>query len=236
MVYQQLKRLGVTFWIVAALAAAPPASASMVLSNVIVHFEPNEPPREDIEIENTSSETLYIEVKPHMVHAPGTPDERRELIRDPRRAGLLVTPNRLVIGPGARKRLRLVNLDPTSDTERVYRVAVTPVVGDVSAAQSGLKVLIGYEVLVLTQPQSPAPELSVRRLGQTLHFENRGNTNVLLREGYQCEYDGQPRDACVALASRRLYPGNRWQLALPYDSPVNFHLGTGTRNVAKTYP
>lgn len=234
MSYQRLKRVALAVGLLAALT--PLAQASMVLSNVIVHFEPGEPPREDIQIENNGDETLYIEVKPHVVHAPGTPDERRELIRNPRDSGLLVTPNRLVIGPGARKRLRLVNLDPDCPDERVYRVAVTPVVGEVSAAQSGLKVLIGYEVLVISQPQAPAAELVARRLGQTLHLENRGNTNVLMREGYQCQYDGQPRETCTPLASRRLYPGNRWQLALPYDRPVHYHLGTGTRNVAKTYP
>ncbi|MEO1574719.1 MAG: hypothetical protein AAFU65_07150, partial [Pseudomonadota bacterium] len=164
MSYQRLKLAALAAGLMAVLS--PMVHASMVLSNVIVHFEPGEPPREDIEIENNGDETLYIEVKPHRVHAPGTPEERREIIRNPRESGLLVTPNRLVIGPGARKRLRLVNLAPDSPEERVYRVAVTPVVGDVSAAQSGLKVLIGYEVLVLTQPPSPSPDLVARRLGQ----------------------------------------------------------------------
>lgn len=218
------------------LAIAVGAQASMVLSNVIVHFEPGEPPREDIEIENTGAETLYIEIKPHLVNQPGSPQERRELIRDPRAAGLLVTPNRLVIAPGARKRLRLVDLKPQSDKERVYRVAVTPVIGELNATQSGLKVLIGYEVLVLAQPSNPQPDLIVKRMGQTLHFENRGNTNVLLREGYQCEHDGQEREACAPLSSRRLYPGNRWQLALPYDRPVHYNQSTGMNNSAVYYP
>jgi P pilus assembly chaperone PapD len=211
------------------------AAASMVLSNVIVHFEPGAPARQDIDIQNSGEEPLYVEIKPHQVFDAGSPNEHRELIRDPRSAGLLVTPNRLVIAPGARKRLRVVNLKPNDTSERVYRIAVTPVVGELNANQSGLKVLIGYEVLVLAQPQTPQPELFAQRIGQSLHFENRGNTNVLLREGHQCEQDAQPLDQCEPLASKRLYPGNRWQVALPYDRPAQFQLGIGTQHQTRVY-
>ncbi|MFK8017032.1 MAG: molecular chaperone [Gammaproteobacteria bacterium] len=206
------------------------AHASMALSNVIVHFEPGQPTRQDIDVENLGDEPLYVAIKPHVVHNPGTHRERRELIRDPRAAGLLVTPNRLVIAPGARKRLRLVNLNPGASDERVYRVAVTPVVGELTAEQSGLKVLIGYEVLVLAQPTTPSPDLLAQRIGGALHFENRGNTNVLLREGHQCTSVDAPLDTCTPLASKRLYPGNRWQLELDSELPVIYHLGTGTQN------
>lgn len=211
------------------------AGATMVLSNVIVHFEPGEATRQDVEIENTGDEPLYVQVTPHVVHAPGTPDERRERISDPRSAGLLVTPNKLVIAPRSRKRLRLVNLLPHSDRERVYRVAVTPVAGELTARESGLKILIGYEVLVLAQPQRPDPQLHAVRDGRVLHLENRGNTNVLLREGQQCETDETPPEQCTALASRRLYPGNRWSVDLPFDRPVEYYLGIGTRNSAQVW-
>ncbi|MEM6638797.1 MAG: fimbria/pilus periplasmic chaperone [Pseudomonadota bacterium] len=217
-------------------ALAPSSGASMVLSNVIVHFEPGDAPREDIEIENTGKEILYIEVTPYEILEPGTPNERRQKVRDPKVSGLLATPSRMVIGPGARKRLRLVNMTPDSEKERVYRVAVTPVVGELATKQNGLKVLIGYEVLVLTQPRYPLPDVKVKRDGNRLHFENQGNTNVLLRDGHQCANEEEAREDCVALASRRLYPGNRWELDLPYDRPVHFHLGTGTTNTARTYP
>ncbi|MFK7889139.1 MAG: molecular chaperone [Gammaproteobacteria bacterium] len=212
------------------------ASASMVLSNVIVHFEPNAPARQDIDIQNSGDEPLYIEIKPHQIFEAGSVNEHRELIRDPRQAGLLVTPNRLVIAPGARKRLRVVNLKPGDVAERIYRIAVTPVVGELNAQESGLKVLIGYEVLVLAQPAAPQPNLFAQRVGQALHFENRGNTNVLLREGHQCEHDAEPLELCQALASKRLYPGNRWQVALPFDRPAQYQLGIGTQHETKIYP
>ena len=83
-----------------------PLSANMVLSEAIIHFEPGKPLRKDIEVENPSSENLYIEITPAVVEQPGTEDEQRIAISDPRESGLLVTPNKLVVPPGGRKLVR----------------------------------------------------------------------------------------------------------------------------------
>lgn len=223
---------------IAALAlwiCAPVCQAAMVLSNVIVHFEAGQSSRQDVEIENTSNEPMYVQVTPHQVLAPGTEDEERVAITDPREAGLLVTPNKLVVPPNGRKRLRLVNLKPGGDEERVYRIAVAPVVGDLDAEQSGLKILIGYEMLVLVQPSEPEPNLVAQRSGKHIRFENQGNTNVLLREGRQCETADTAPEDCAILASKRLYPGNTWEMPLPYDREVEFYLASGTRNSVEVY-
>ncbi len=214
---------------------ATPAAASMVLSNVILHFEPGKPTRQDVEIENTGDQPMYVQVTPHTVESPGTPDEARVAITDPRQAGLLVTPNKLVVPPNGRKLLRFVNLQPGDDRERVYRVSVAPVVGDLEARESGLKILIGYEVLVLMQPAAPAPQLAARREGRTLFFENTGNTNVLLREGRQCPTPETPAEDCALLGSKRLYPGNAWSVDLPFDREVEYYLAAGTRNSVEVY-
>ncbi|MGB5739602.1 MAG: hypothetical protein WBM54_09640, partial [Woeseia sp.] len=202
-----------------ALLLCSMAQASMVLSNVILHFEPGKPTRQDIEIENTGDDTMYVQVRPHRVLNPGTEHEKRDYIADPREAGLLVTPNKLVVPPHGRKLLRFVDLKPGNDSERVYRVAVTPVVGELEAQASGLKILVGYEVLVLAQPSAPKPQLNGERRGQQMFFRNDGNTNVLLREGRQCPSDDTDIEDCAVLGAKRLYPGNEWTLELPYDRP-----------------
>lgn len=208
----------------------------MVLSNVILHFEPGEPTRQDIEIENTGTDPMYVQVRPHRVLNPGTENEQREYISDPREAGLLVTPNKLVVPPQGRKLLRFVDLKPGDSSERVYRVAVTPVVGDLEAETSGLKILVGYEVLVLAQPSTPNPQLTAERRGQQMFFRNDGNTNVLLREGRQCPSDETVIEDCTVLGAKRLYPGNEWNLELPYDRPLEYHIGIGTRSSVEIWP
>ena len=68
-----------------------PVFANMVLSEAIIHFEPGKPLRKDIEVENPSSENLYVEITPAVVEEPGTENEQRVSIVDPRKSGLLVT-------------------------------------------------------------------------------------------------------------------------------------------------
>ena len=213
-----------------------PLSANMFLSEAIIHFEPGKPLRKDIEVENPGSENLYIEITPTVVEQPGTEGEHRVAISDPRESGLLVTPNKLVIPPGGRKLVRLVSLQPLGEKERVYRVTFKPVVGDLETEQIGVKILVGYEVLVLVQPATPEPNLIATRSGTSLSFENKGNTNVLLREGKQCP-DGASDDSenCKRLNGKRLYPGNSWSVDLPFNKAVDYQMSIGTKNSVKTY-
>lgn len=211
-------------------------SANMVLSEAIIHFEPGKPLRKDIEVENPSSENLYVEITPAVVSEPGTKSEKRITITDPRESGLLVTPNKIVVPPGGRKLVRLVSLEPLGEKERVYRVTFKPVVGDLETEQIGIKVLIGYEVLILMQPAAPDPNLIVNRSGKTLSFENKGNTNILLREGKQCPDDvSNDSESCERLGGIRLYPGNSWSVDLPYNKAVDYQMSIGTKNSVKTY-
>ncbi len=213
-----------------------PVSANMVLSEAIIHFEPGKPLRKDIEVENPSDENLYIEITPSVVEEPGTEGEHRITIVDPRESGLLVTPNKLVIPPGGRKLVRIVSLQPLGDKERVYRVTFKPVIGDLETEHIGVKILVGYEVLVLMQPAEPDPNLIADRSGKKIFFENKGNTNVLLREGKQCpEGVADDSEKCERLAGKRLYPGNSWSVDLPYDKAVDYQMSMGTKNSVETY-
>ncbi len=215
---------------------APGVAANMVLSNVIVHFEPGEPNRQDVEISNLGAEPMYVEVEPNLILSPGTEQEDRSPIVDPREAGLLVTPNKLILPPGATKVIRLVKLGP-SFAEKIYRIAARPVTGELqTVTQSGVKVMVGYEILAIVYPNNPQPELHAQRHGRQLVVRNDGNTNVLLREGYQCVDDEQPRQECVPLPGRRLYPGNEWIVDLPEDLPVTYYQSIGTQNFVERYP
>jgi P pilus assembly chaperone PapD len=211
------------------------AGANMELSNVILHFEPGEPARQDVEITNPDDTPLYVQIEPMLVLSPGEVTEDRSLITDPRQAGLLVTPNKLIVPPGATKVIRLVKLGP-SLSERIYRVVAKPVASGVEAKESGLKILIGYEILAIVYPNNPQPKLEVKRDGRILTVRNLGNTNVLFREGYQCTEPDQPLEKCTPLPGKRVYPGNEWILELPHDLPVTYYQSIGSRNLVEIYP
>ena len=210
------------------------ASASMQLNNVIFHFEPGDASRQDVEIYNSGDSPMYVEVIPTQVLEPGETNEDRAVIKDPRDAGLLVTPSKLIVPPGASKIVRMVKLE-NSPYERVYRIAAKPVVAGLEAEQSGVKIMIGYEVLAIVYPNNPKPELVVEREGKILRVRNDGNTNVLLREGFQCATPDTPKENCTPIPGRRMYPGNQWELELPHDLPVTYYQSIGKKNFVETY-
>ncbi len=215
-------------------------TAGISLSQAIIHFEEDGKRSEDVEVFNQGQETLYVKVEPSIIHNPGTKEESRELYRDPRKAGLLVSPQRLVIAPGARKRLRFVRLDNGQETEqdRVFRVLVKPEVGEVKSDQTAVKIIVAYEVLVLSQPKNANFQLNHFFEGKVLTLKNKGNTNVLLQKGTQCPPGQSVEDEnnqCAELPGKRIYSGNTWKVELPFLTPVNYLISSGLDNDLVTF-
>jgi hypothetical protein len=208
-----------------------PARANRSLSKVIVDFAPAAPSRDDIEITNRGDEVLYVSVEPFEVIEPGQPGEHRVGNPDPRVLGLLVSPNQLVLGPGERKIVRFSLLERPVEMDRVYRVAIQPVVGELTAQRSALKIVVGYDVLVIARPLDGRPVLSVFREGADLEIRNLGNTNALLFDGRQCD----EQESCVDLPSKRIYPGGAWQVQLPGEGPVRYLVGSGSGTTSEAY-
>jgi P pilus assembly chaperone PapD len=206
--------------IVGALGPGAAAHADMALSKVVVDFTSAGPSRDDIEVVNGGEEILYVSVEPAEIVDPGGAEERRVTTPNPRELGLLTSPNRLVLGPGERKVVRLSLLERPIDRDRIYRVTIKPVVGELAARKSALKLVVGYDVLVIARPHDARPQLEVARNGRTLAFRNAGNTNALLFNGRQCEDDAAT--ACTELPSKRLYAGNAWEVELPAAGQVRY--------------
>jgi len=223
-------------WIAAVcctLMLAAPALAGMTLDRSIIHFQPGQAERIDVSVNNRGGEPLYVETKVFEVMAPGTDEEvLRPVVQDPDMA-LLVSPNRLVIPPGRTKLLRVVNLAGNTDAERVFRVNVKPVPPPAAIEKSGIRLFVGYQLLVFLAPADPAPQLLSRREPGQVIFDNAGNVNILLHSGLQCPPDADPEvaaEACTRFPGNRLYPGESWALETPLESPVEFTVSTGERN------
>ena len=159
------------FWFLVGLAAVlltAPTHATMQLERNVVYFQPGDPDRQDVVVRNPDAETLYLDIEVFEVFRPGELDEERVRIRDPRNMDLLVTPNKLAIPAGGQQRLRFVHLGERIDQEKVFRVNVTPKIGELQARGSGIKVLVAFQVLVIVAattedgtPVDPVPELYI---------------------------------------------------------------------------
>ncbi|HYC94603.1 MAG TPA: fimbria/pilus periplasmic chaperone [Sphingomicrobium sp.] len=205
----------------ACLLTAPPAAAELVVSQLIVEFKPGAPKASDIELSNDSPERSYVLVEAREIVNPGTPLERKVTSPDPAKLGLLVSPARFILEPQQRRTLRIATIGAPSERERVYRVTVKPVTGALDSSDTGLKLLVGYDLLVLARPATIRSEVRVARSGRELTLTNAGNASVELAEGQQCDEKG---GACVKLPGKRLYAGASWTQTLPRAAGGEYRL------------
>jgi P pilus assembly chaperone PapD len=205
---------------------AGPAEAQLVMNQVIVDFAPGQPTYEDVELWNSSRERLYLVSEPAEMVSPGLPAEHRVTSPDPAQLGLLVTPNRMILEPGQRRLLRVAAIAAPASTDRIYRVMVKPVTGGVSADQTALKILVGYDVLVIVRPLAPAATITAAREGGQVVLHNEGNTNAELFDGVQCDAQG---GHCTELPAKRLYAGATWKLDSARSTPFEYSVKVGSQ-------
>jgi P pilus assembly chaperone PapD len=179
------------------------ARAELVLSQLVIELSPGENARADVEAWNNGKDRIFVSVDPREILHAGTTTESSRTDPDPEKLGLLVSPSRMILEPGQRKLLRIASI-ADSGRERIYRVTVKPVVGQLSSQGSGLKVLVGYDMLILARPAELKPHVSASRSKDQLIMRNDGNVSVELVDGRAC--DAAMRN-CEDLPSGRLYAG-----------------------------
>lgn len=197
---------GIRWLVLGSCALATRASAELTVSQLIVELG-HGTPTANVEILNDSSERSYVAIEPRELIAPGSANERSFVSPDPDRLGLIASPARMVLEPRQRRTLRLAAIAGDLPRERVYRVTIKPVAGELTSEQSGLKLLVGYDLLVLVRPKSLALGLVAQRGERGLTLINNGNASVELSEGKRCDKAGR---SCQALPSKRLYAGASW--------------------------
>jgi len=200
------------------------ANAEFIVTSAIVEFTKDKPPQQDIEIISRSRDNDYIVAELTEVINPGAPDEIRRPVTDPSEGYLLVTPDRTILAGGSRKTIRFVLLKPLDDKEHIYRVAIKPVIKGVeNNAKLGLKILLGYEILVILRPYEMKPKFSISRNGNALTLTNTGNTNIVLQNGKQCKSAAE----CTMPPTIRSYAGQTATEQLPFNGPVDYSIWDG---------
>ena len=205
-----------------------PVRAEFVLSEMILDFADKAPRARDIEIISKAKDTQYIATETYLVENPGLADEKRTLKTDPTKSGLMITPNKLALAGEARKLMRFLLLAQQAEKDIIYRVTVKPVIQGIGETKQklALKVLVGYEVLVIVRPKDAKVDLVAERKGNSLTLINQGNTNAYLQSGEQCNATGGD---CQKLSTSRIYAGQRWTTTLPYgDGVVKYAVNDGT--------
>lgn len=208
-----------------------PVIAGIYLDKIVVEFDPDGLPREDIVVFNDdTNENAFIDITIHEVINPGTQDEERILVENPRDANLLVTPAKMVVAPGSKSQVRLVSLNQNSPVDQIFRVTFTPVLAPFADEGSAVRIVVAYQALVIVPPRNPGADLSYEKGDGVLTFTNSGNSYIKLENGELC---GQLISSCIDLMATRLYAGNTWSVELPFDGQVTYRATNldGTRTI-----
>jgi len=199
---------------------------------------------QDIEVMNSGDYKIYLDMKVSEIINPESDNATRKLLNDPRTASVLVSPRQLLVPPGQRKRVRVILRDEPGASDRVFRLTVSPYTGKAKITTKGgdkkssaIKVLVGYDLLLMSRPRNLQPKVDVKRTDQFIEFSNRGNTNVLLRKITQCD---PAKTDCVDLQPNRLYVGETYRIDLPKAGnanqfPVQVWKSVGLENSEDTY-
>ncbi|GAB2879326.1 molecular chaperone [Microbulbifer echini] len=197
-------------FIVFILLVVQPAMAAMSVDKIVLYLEDGPSSRDDIVVSNPDEEPLYVKTEIFRVDNPGRENEERIRVINPDEFKLLVSPAKAVLSPGERKRFRFMALDRNLDEEKVYRVTFRPVVGEIKAEQTALKILVAYQALVFVQPEDGAYKVGLLEDGGTYHLTNKGNINVEVVEVRHCFSETE----CEKIeTSGRLYAGTSIEVA-----------------------
>lgn len=182
---------------VCATALSAPASAQLAIDRLWVDMGAGSVPRSDLVVRNESKDKYYITVSTSEIVNPGSADEVRKPGSNPEELGLLVTPGRMILEPGQMRAIRIVSLNEGLAKDRVYRVNVTPQIGELGATSAApdarglaIKLLAAFDVLVTVRPEKDDATLAARRDGNFLDLSSTGNSNVLLLDGQICPAAG----------------------------------------------
>lgn len=225
----------------ACIASSFSVSASkIVVDNVIVNFDSNKRSKEDVFVRNVQKDNSYVKVVVTEIIDAGLDTQKRIEHKNPKKAGIFVSPNKLVLQPqgsrGDSKAIRIANINKNLEKDRIYRIQVVPVIGDFNTDNEGLgvKILMGYEILTLIQPNNPIEKYSHKIENGKFYIENQGNSNILLHRGIQCE--DKEKEKCQKLPTKRIYSGMNYSVDLPYgNNPVEFYVQFGEKNELKVF-
>jgi len=200
------------------------ASAQLSVNRSVIEFTPDQLVQ-DIEVKNNGDFKLYLDINAAEIINPELENPTRVELKDPRTAAVLVSPKQVMLPPGQRKRVRVILRESAANKDRVFRLSVKPYTGKVKLDNNGgdkkssaIKVLVGYDLLLLSRPKNAKADLKVQRTNDSIVFSNKGNTNILLRKIVQCD---SAQSDCEDIQPNRLYAGETYSVDLPKKGPAS---------------
>lgn len=202
------------------LGLSMPAAANMVVYPMTSTIGAEQDGIGQIQLHSKSDKVQYIKVSVTRIQRPGTPDEHESPLSPADSQGIVVSPQRTVLAPGASRTVRIIaQAIPTEET--VYRVYFEPVAApdleDETFSDQGVQPRIGVNLiwgaLVRLLPDERRTSISLQQNGGALR--NDGTLRVGVLQVGRCADTKGEKDCVWNDVNRSLYPGS----TLPVSPP-----------------
>lgn len=202
------------------LGLSMPAAANMVVYPMTSTIGAEQDGIGQIQLHSKSDKVQYIKVSVTRIQRPGTPDEHESPLSPADSQGIVVSPQRTVLAPGASRTVRIIaQAIPTEET--VYRVYFEPVAApdleDETFSDQGVQPRIGVNLiwgaLVRLLPDERRTSISLQQNGGALR--NDGTLRVGVLQVGRCADTKGEKDCIWNDVNRSLYPGS----TLPVSPP-----------------
>jgi P pilus assembly chaperone PapD len=198
--------------------------ASISVSPLIAEFTP-ETPVVDYSIQNIGNQTDYISISINRVSHPGTKLSFSERIFDPRKAGIMVTPSKLVLPANGSRTVRVQLTEAPGDTDKVYEITFTPTLGikkktgsSTDGIDASVDIVVAFSAVAIVRPLHPVSTVTAIRKNDTVTFTNKGNTVARITHLEQCP----TQTDCKPLNSLTIFGNTDKKITLQNDAPLTY--------------
>lgn len=206
--------LGKLAFMTLAISLSFPATANMVVYPMNSTIGAEQDGIGQIQLHSKSDKVQYIKVNVTQIQRPGTPDEHESPLSPADALGIVVSPQRTVLAPGASRTIRIIAQAIPSE-ETVYRVYFEPVAAPGLADEDdsepdGVQPKIGVNLiwgaLVRVLPDDRRTSLKLQPKSNELR--NDGTLRVGVLQVGQCADVQGEKDCIWNDVNRSLYPGS----------------------------
>lgn len=161
-------------------------------------------------VTNKGTAKAYVLLSASKVINPDRSNAKLITNKNPKKLGLLVTPNKLILKPNQSRKVKVTSLVKNNDTDVVFRIngseVAMPKKGkSLEKGQTGfvMDVGIGFTTTVIARPAKMQPKLDSKIVDGKLLLTNVGNTSFSMTNIRQCP----SKDQCFPFSNKFFFPG-----------------------------
>lgn len=193
-----------TLFFIISLLITNSALADITINKYSFEFKQNEKTKQKTLVKNNSKNKAFIEVILRELELKDqkitfTPIENKN-------NSLIISPNKFILQPSgsvnSEKNINIININKELKEEKIYKISFVPRLpknNNENAKNLKINFVLVYEAYIYVTPKKIIKDYNYKVENNVLHFENKGNSSIILKQGKSCI-----NEICSALPKTRI--------------------------------